>query len=234
MDEELDFQLDDAPDRTSEHESPIFRIKNRLRKNEGYSTNMYLDKKGLVSVGIGFRIDPISLMSPFKLKWLDRETKKRADDKDVEAEWRSVKKLTPGKPSDWYRQAHRTHFDLSQGTISLEFARRVDEMLNSLREQFLANKKVDFDRLPLLIQEAVCDLAWNAGWNDFTGKTDPETRKVKGWPKLSDAISEGLWDEAAFQTMRKGEGISDERRYEFRDRILEELHISLWRAQRQR
>ncbi len=28
-----DFENEDAPDRSDEHESPIFRIKNRLRKN---------------------------------------------------------------------------------------------------------------------------------------------------------------------------------------------------------
>ncbi len=229
-----DFEIEDAPVRSDEPESPIFRIKNRLAKNEGYSTNMYLDKKGLITVGIGFRIDPISLMSPFKSKWIVHETKRRATDKQVELEWNRVKKLTPGKVPKFYQQKDGTHLDLPKWTINIEFARRVDEMLNSLRQQFRENKNVDFDRLPLLIQEAVSDLAWNAGWNNFTGKTDPETRKVIGWPKLSDAISEGLWDEAAFQTMRKGEEISDKRRYEFRDRILEELHISLWRVQRQR
>ena len=67
-----------------------------ITKHEGNIGYMYLDTKGLVTIGIGNLIDPLSLALPlpFQFKIGNRAgapAGRLATPKEIEAEWRSLK-----------------------------------------------------------------------------------------------------------------------------------------------
>jgi GH24 family phage-related lysozyme (muramidase) len=148
---------------------------------EGVVKFMYLDIKGLVTIGVGNLIDPIgaALALPFKFKG----TGMPASRADIEAEWNLLK----GKP-ELAQKGHRacaplTKLELDDATIDKLVSTRLQQ-----NEAFLKKQKPfkEFDKWPADAQLALLSMAWAMG-PGFAG----------GWPKFSAACEKMDFDAAA-------------------------------------
>jgi len=138
---------------------------------EGLVRFMYQDVKGLITIGMGNLIDPIStaLGLPFK----KRQGGTLATRAEIEAEWKLIK----GKP-ELAKKGHRACDPLC--TLELDDA-AIDDLIRKKLEQnekFLKTQKpfLKFDQWPADAQMALLSMAWAMG-PGFASR----------WPKFSAA-----------------------------------------------
>lgn len=147
---------------------------------EGVVEHMYADVKGLVTVGVGNLIDPIT--SAVGLPWVHKDTDAPAMLDDVRADWERVK----GDPS-LARLGHRaaakvTKLRLTGAGIHELVDRKLAHDVAILRGRFPG-----WDKMPADAQLAVACLAWAVG---------PHFR----WPMLQAALGRGDYSMAALET----------------------------------
>jgi len=154
---------------------------------EGVVKYMYLDIKGLVTVGVGNLIDPVSaaLSLPFRYKNKPgvKNAGQLATKADIEAEW----KLLKGKP-ELAQKGHRaceplTNLELDDMAINTLIDKRLTQ-----NESFLKRQKAfkDFDKWPADAQLGLLSMAWAMG-PGFSSS----------WPKFSAACEKMDFDAAA-------------------------------------
>src|SRR6266436_4965678 len=100
-------------------------IKLMLVPYEGNIEHMYLDSKGLVTVGIGNFLP--SAEAAQELGFVNRATKNAATKKEISSDFDNVKKQKIGLRARGYREF--TAQDLPNQAIDELFRRRVDEFL---------------------------------------------------------------------------------------------------------
>ncbi len=193
MAEDLDLSV--AFDRTSEHEGERIdtagmklRVKERLRRHEGWVNHMYLDTKGNVTVGVGFLLPrpDVGFYS-----WRHKKTKRTVPPPDAKAEWDYVSLLPHGQHIKAQEFDEETEFELSNATIGFALTKKLLRLRDQLNENF---QKVDisFDQLPGSVQEAMFDMGWNLGAGFIKGD----------WPKLRAALTARNWEAAAEESHR--------------------------------
>lgn len=154
---------------------------------EGTVKYMYLDIKGLVTVGVGNLIDPVgaALALPFRYKNKPGVTNggQLASQADIQAEWNLLK----GKPT-LAQLGHRaceplTNLELDDAAIDTLISNRLTQ-----NETFLKRQKVfkDFDQWPADAQLGLLSMAWAMG-PGFSAS----------WPKFSGACEKMDFDAAA-------------------------------------
>lgn len=151
---------------------------------EGVVPYMYLDVRGLVTVGVGNLIDPIEEAVQVPFRW--KSDRRLATREEISGEWRSIKRQ-PLLASAGHRSAARV--------TQLEVA---DEDIGELiRERLLANveallKRPTFNAwndMPADAQMAVLSMAWAVGVNGLSK-----------FPKLLMAIARKDYIEAAVES----------------------------------
>jgi GH24 family phage-related lysozyme (muramidase) len=144
---------------------------------------MYLDIKGLVSVGIGNLIDPVELA--LALPFVHKEGGSPATPDEIQAEWESLKADKDAlAKAGWKACTPRTHLQLSEqeiDTLVLTKAAQFESTLRSVTPEFAS-----FDGWPADAQLGVMSMAWAMG-----------PSFGKGWPKFRGAVAAGDWDGAA-------------------------------------
>ena len=145
---------------------------------EGNIEHMYLDRKGLVTVGIGNYLP--SANAAQKLGFVSRTTKNRATANEISTDFENVKKQKTGLRARGYKEF--TTLDLPNMAINELFRRRVDEFLGQLRKAY-----PKFDDYPTAAQLAMLDMAFNLGTGGLKNT----------WPKLNAAIDAQDWAEVA-------------------------------------
>jgi hypothetical protein len=137
-----------------------------ISKDEGDVAFMYLDTKGLVTVGIGNLIDPMSLAVPlpFQLKAgnrLNQPAGAQAGRAQIEAEWKHLKNH-PNRgrlASGGHRLCEReTNLELNVGARRQLFDRTTATFEATLKRYFF-----DYDRWPADAQLAVMAMGWGLG-----------------------------------------------------------------------
>ena len=123
---------------------------------EGVVPWMYLDVKGLVTVGIGNLCDPIQYATP--LPFVDRVTGAPADRDAIMREWMRVK-----SDASLARLGHRaaeriTNLRLTPEGIELVAGRKLEQNDAHLRGRF-----PDFEDWPACAQLATHSMAWACG-----------------------------------------------------------------------
>lgn len=148
---------------------------------------MYLDVKGLVTIGVGNLIDPISaaLILPFrhKVRAGASTSGKPASTAEIEAEWKLIKSKT-----DLARKGYRacgplTDLELDNASIDILIAKRLQQ-----NETFLKHQRAfrDFDQWPADAQLGLLSMAWAMGPGFSTS-----------WPRFSYACETKNFDVAA-------------------------------------
>lgn len=122
---------------------------------EGVVPWMYLDIRGLVTVGLGCLIDPLPLAIPLQWHWADFGAVARVD--AIDAEWHRVKSRTEIAKLGHLAALRYTELRLSDDGIRALAMRRFDENAAVLSRRF------DLASWPADAQLAVCSMAWAMG-----------------------------------------------------------------------
>jgi len=137
-------------------QSVVDRFREFSVRFEGLVHWPYLDVKGLVTVGIGNLIDPVS--SALELPWVLEGTTDRATPEQVIADWNNLKAQT---------RLSKLHFNYARPVTKI---RLTDEGVDTLvRSKLLANESYmrkhlpDWDSWPADAQLFASSMAWAVG-----------------------------------------------------------------------
>lgn len=83
-------------------------IKKRMIESEGNVTHMYLDTKGKVTVGIGAMLPDVNAAK--KLGFVTKDKKLKAALKQIEEDYKAVKKQPKGKIASAYKKYTKLEF----------------------------------------------------------------------------------------------------------------------------
>lgn len=123
---------------------------------EGHVEHMYLDILGLVTVGRGCLIEPISLA--LGLPWVHRSDNTPATRQEVEAEWN----LINGTP-----RLAKMHYDYAGKLCKLKLTQEGIDQLMARRltvfEDYLKKKFPEWDSWPADAQLGAMSMAWAMG-----------------------------------------------------------------------
>lgn len=154
---------------------------------EGYSPYMYLDIKGLVTVGIGHQIDGVKAAA--KLPFHDRKTKTQSH--AIHKENAYLKVLNSGIKDGLLRAFENvTQIDLNPADIRDIFKDDINIFIRELKQN---NRFPDFETYPGLVQRGILDLVFNFGVPIFFDL----------YGQFQKALSERNWIEVANQSTRK-------------------------------
>ena len=138
------------------HQSVIDIFPNFTNRFEGRVPWMYLDIKGLVTIGLGCLIDPVSTVAG--LNFVERISKKPASKEAVIAEWQRVKAR-----QDLAKKGHRAAWGVtSLELLDYEIDRLALERLTR-NADYLAKTFPDFGTWPADAQLATLSMAWAMG-----------------------------------------------------------------------
>jgi hypothetical protein len=160
-----------------------------IRRHEGEVAFMYLDTKGLVTVGIGNLIDPVGLAMglPFQFKAVNRANApagRAATRAEIDAEWRALKHHQDRQ--QLITGGHRlcdavTNLELGEANRMQLFEDKTAANERQLRAAFN-----DFDWWPADAQLGLMAMAWGLGAG-FPAR----------WPRFSAACQRKDFDAAA-------------------------------------
>ncbi|HEV8592459.1 MAG TPA: hypothetical protein VGQ55_10180 [Pyrinomonadaceae bacterium] len=167
------------------HQSVVTALSGFLKQYEGKVNFMYLDVKGLVTVGIGNLIDPVDVA--VKLEFGSKGGGGPVSDGDIRAEWQTVKSRTDliGRGSAAFGAITRLQLtDTGIAMMVKEHANGIENYIktNASARQFYS----DFDNWPADAQLGFMGVAWG-------GIPIPQF----GWHKFPAACQAGDWDTAA-------------------------------------
>jgi hypothetical protein len=164
---------------------------------EGRVTHMYLDVKGLVTVGIGNLIDPVDLA--LALPFVHKQDESPATQDEIRAEWESLKadKDELAK-AGWTACTPRTQLKLTDQDLDalvLSKAAQFEATLRSTTPEFAS-----FDSWPADAQLGVLSMAWamgpafGNGWPNFraavaTGDAAWPRPAIPGWSRATTPTS---------------------------------------------
>lgn len=160
---------------------------------------MYLDTKGLVTVGIGKMLPSVAAAQA--LGFVRRSDQMGASAAEIETDFKEVGKQTKGKLAASYKI--NTKLDLPDDIIFDLLKKVVDGFETDLRKNFK-----EYDYYPVPAKRALLDMVYNLGLDGLL--------KFK---KLKTAVEAKEWQKAAYECHRNGP--SDERNNWTRDKFLE-------------
>jgi hypothetical protein len=179
------------------HPSVATALPGFLKQYEGKVNFMYLDVKGLVTIGIGNLIDPVNLA--LKLEFGTKGGGGPVSGGDVISEWNTVKARTDlmGKGSAGFGAITRLQLtDKGIETMVNDHAKAIESYIttNASAQKYYSN----FPNWPADAQMALIGIAWGVmplpqfGWHKF-----PEACKIEDWEtaanecKITSAIATG-------------------------------------------
>jgi GH24 family phage-related lysozyme (muramidase) len=184
---------------TSDIESSWDEVLTDFENWEGKISHMYLDTKGLVTVGIGKMLPNIAAAQ--ELDFVRRADAVAATAEEIAADFSAVSAQAAGKIAGTYRKY--TSLDLPDEAIGDLLKTVVEGFENDLEQSFAG-----YDSYPLPAKRALLDMIYNLGLDGLL--------KFK---KMKASVEAGDWTTAAAQCHRNGP--SDERNNWTRDLFLD-------------
>ena len=152
-----------------------------LKQYEGKVNFMYLDIKGLVTVGVGHLIDPVHQAA--KLEFRRKGGTSPVSSAEVMSEWQTVKGRKDLIPRGGEAFGAVTSLELSDNGIKAMVASHANGIEDYIKKNPSASKfYADFDKWPADAQLAFMGVAWGGipipqfGWHKF-----PEACRVQDW-----------------------------------------------------
>jgi GH24 family phage-related lysozyme (muramidase) len=158
-------------------------VKVHMVPYEGNISHMYLDTKGLVTVGIGNLL--ASVEAAQALEFVSRASTRSASAAEIKTDYESIQTQKVGLRAQGYREF--TKLDLPDVAINDLFRKRIDEFKKQLKASYPS-----FDDYPPAAQLAMLDMAFNLGTSGLRRK----------WPNLNAAIDKKDWADAAANCTR--------------------------------
>lgn len=159
-------------------------VKADLERWEGKFSHMYLDKKGLVTVGIGKMLPDATAAQ--RLRFMRRTNGVAATAVEIATDFQEVQKQVKNQYAHRYKKY--TQLDLPEDAIY--------ELLKTEVNGFEANLKHHFkgyNAYPVSAKRALLDMIYNLGLN-----------KLLKYKKLKKAVESQDWEEAANECHRIG------------------------------
>jgi GH24 family phage-related lysozyme (muramidase) len=179
------------------HQSVQNALYDFLKQYEGKVNFMYLDVKGLVTVGVGHLIDPVNMAT--KLEFRTKGGGGAVSAGEVAAEWQTVKARKDLMQKGAAAFDAITHLELSDNGIRAMVKSSAAAIEDYIKNNASAKKFYsDFDNWPADAQLAFMGVAWGGipipqfGWHKF-----PEACRVEDWDaaavecKISSPIAAG-------------------------------------------
>jgi len=167
------------------HQSVQNALHDFLKQYEGKVNFMYLDVKGLVTVGIGHLIDPVHMA--LKLEFRTKGGNSPVSGGEVQAEWQTVKSRTDLMQKGGAAFGAITRLELSDNGIKAMVKSSAAAIENYIKTNPSAQKYYsNFDNWPADAQLAFMGVAWGGipipqfGWHKF-----PEACRVEDWDKAA-------------------------------------------------
>jgi len=161
----------------------IQTLRKKLEQYEGKIPHMYLDSKGLVTVGVGFMLG--SVTEAQKLPFIVVKTSNKATATEIKNDYDNVKKQTKGLLAGFYKKF--TKLKLNPGEIDLLTTKHINSFYSELKRIY-----PDFDTYPSEARLALFDLIFNLGM--------PELKN--NWPNFNKHIKAKDWKAAAAESKR--------------------------------
>lgn len=140
---------------------------------------MYLDEKGLVTVGVGnlLKTEAAALVLPFQ----NRAAGRLATPGEIRARYQAVKAMNPAMKWTRYRLTS-PEIELDPEEIDKLLLKRIEEFLAGLRRRYQG-----FDDFPFSAQEGCLDMVFTMGLGIEAGP--PKERKgMAGFPTFNGAL----------------------------------------------
>lgn len=177
-------------------------VVDKIKEFEGKVTHMYLDSKGLVTVGVGSLLSNPDMAA--RLPFVNRSTGEPAAQDAIRKEWEDLKAMEQNNYAAGFFKRH-TELDLPEEAIDAVLQHHLEEFLTGLRREF-----TNFDDAPEPARKALLDMAFNLGLGGV----------VRKFPSFARGFRGGEWAVCARECHRRG--IS-----EVRNRYVEDLFKQL-------
>ena len=167
------------------HQSVQNALHDFLKQYEGKVNFMYLDVKGLVTIGVGHLIDPIN--QALKLEFRTKGGSGSVSTAEVTSEWQTVKSRKDLIPKGGEAFGAVTRLELSDKGIKAMVISHANGIENYIKTNAAAKKFYsNFDNWPADAQLGFFGVAWGGipipqfGWHKF-----PEACRVEDWDKAA-------------------------------------------------
>lgn len=168
-------------------------LRSKMEKYEGRIDYMYLDSKGLVTVGVGHLIKDIASAQKLNFKKSDN---KPASKEEIKADYETVKKQPTNRLASFYKKHTKLH--LSVADINTLTNKHIDNFESELKKIF-----PDFSTYPSEVRLALFDIIFNVGMTDLNNK----------WPNFKKAVKDKDWTAAAKASNRKAPISAERNKY---------------------
>ena len=174
--------------------SLVTTLLQRLERQEGRVTHMYLDTRGYVTVGVGHMIPDENQAAT--LAFIHRGTGQVAAADDIRKEYNALKKRPYGRRYSASTFQPYTLLELSDSTIDQLTRKHIQSFTGELQTIY---GNAAFSAMPDKVKLALYDMIFNLGMPNLKN----------GYPNFNRHIRNGDWAAAARESRRGG--ISDER-----------------------
>ena len=158
----------------------------KVKEFEGYADFMYLDTKGIVTIGVGININSLSTVKRLKHIFYNEKTGKAATEKEIEEAFNSIKKAPKGLNVKRYKQY--TILQAKGEELELLLAKRKKDAWDDVRQFFPQTTN-----LPVVARYALFDMAFNLGRGNLLK-----------FEKLRKALADNNLKAAAIESHRRG------------------------------
>ncbi len=164
-------------------EQLISKVISATKLYEGEVPYMYLDSKGLVTVGVGFYMPTSDDATKFAFNKPDGSEATAAE---IVEDYAAVQQMDANRVASYYKRPEG--LTMTEDAINSKLAEEIESFGGEL-----AGIYSDFDGLPDNVKQALFDMIFNLG----------ATNLRKGWPSFNKALANQDWAEAAKQSHRR-------------------------------
>jgi GH24 family phage-related lysozyme (muramidase) len=163
-------------------ESEKKTLRTKLEKYEGKVNHMYLDSKGLVTVGVGHLLSAVSEAQKLGFK---KANNLNASAAEIKKDYEAVKKQPANRLASFYKK--HTTLTLPDTEINKLTNKHIESFEKELKKIYS-----DFASYPSEVRLALFDLIFNLGMPNLKNK----------WPTFNAAIKAKDWQKAADNSKR--------------------------------
>ena len=164
-------------------EQLINKVISATKLYEGEVPYMYLDAKGLVTVGVGFYMPTRNDATKFAFNKPDGND---ATGDEIAEDYAIVQKMDTNRIASYYQRPEG--LTMTKDAINTKLAEEIEIFGGELVGLY-----DDFDGFPENVQQALFDMIFNLGITNLR----------KGWPSFNKALVNADWTEAAQQSHRR-------------------------------
>jgi len=169
------------------------KLRAKMEKYEGKVSHIYLDSKGVVTVGVGHLLKDLATAQKLSFK---KSNNMPASKSEIKADYDAVKKQSKNRLASFYKK----HVVLKLLDVDMNALtnKHIDSFEGELKKIF-----TDFSTYPTEVKFALFDIIFNVGMTDLNNK----------WPSFKTAIKAKDWSKAAKESNRKSPISAERNKY---------------------